>query len=235
MKLTGATSHFRPWSRRERDALRARYLTDGPVVLARVLHRTRGAVMHEAERARVLRRRRWTAAVDRALVMLWGEFTVTRIARKLSRTPLTVYFRARKLELRCGAPQGFEYLSHAARRVGFDAVTLRRILRWAGVGLRQAMSRPDATGRRRHFFVDPFDVDHAIEAWHATETVQGAARRLGMCDETLRKWLLDARRDGDDGVPEKPSGAKQHWRVPSTAIERVVAERLAKFGNRRAA
>lgn len=227
-------NHFncRPWTSQELDALRSRYLTVAADTLSAELRRSRSAIFHKATRLGLVKNRRWTAADDNALRYLWGELPLRQIADKLGRSPLTIYWRAQKIGLSLGVADGSEYLSHAAARAGYTSVQLRRILKWAGVRVRRAMSRNTRNGRRVPHIVVPFDVDEAIAAWHRTETVEEAARRHGICGDTLRRWLIEAA-DAGAKVPKKPTRFRAHWRVETVTLDEVVRARLGE--SRRAA
>lgn len=160
--------------------------------------------------------RRWTPKEDERLVMLWGTCTLQKLAAEFGRTQLTVYWRARGLTLTCGVPRGFEYISVAATRTGFDTGQLRRILQDAGVKIRLAMARPKP-GLTRHFhFVDPIDVDDAVAAWTQQETPEEAARRTGLLGGVVRAALLAAGLD-------PPTRAKFRWRLLSATIDAALA------------
>lgn len=208
------------WSPKEDAVIRARYLSDRCAPIALELGRTPTAVFHRARRLGMTKNRRWTPADDAALRYAWGEGTLRQIATKLGHTPLSTYWRAQKLGLGLGCPDGYEYLSHAAERAGYTATQLRRILAWAGVKVRRSMSRNVRGGRVPHIVV-PFDVDDAVSRWHATETVEHAARRYGAHGDLVRRWLARAIAAGVR-VPPKPR-SKAHWRVPSETIDAVVA------------
>jgi transposase-like protein len=59
------------------------------------------------------------------------------------------------------------------------------------------------------------DVDDAVERWHQTETVESAARRLGLCGETLRRRLKSA----GHGAARKSN--KQHIRVTVDDLRKI--------------
>ncbi len=160
-------------------------------------------------------KRRWTAAEERALRTYWGEMSLRDLARKLDRTELTTYWRARRIGLPTGCPVGYEYLTHAARRLGYCTKQLRRILKAEGVRLRRAISRPPAVGG--YHIVDSFDAESAVERWHLTEDVEAAARRLGVYGGTLRRLLLEKGH-------KPPSRPKFRWRVASELADKLVAE-----------
>lgn len=133
----------------------------------------------------------WTRADEQQLTLLWGEHPLKEIARRLGRNVHGVYFHARKIGLRCGAPQGTEYIWHAANRTGFSVKQLRRIFEIVGgVRERPAMTRPSGRRSYKHSCVVPLDVDDAIAKFISTrETLSEAARRFGIKPHTLRRRL----------------------------------------------
>jgi hypothetical protein len=169
--------------------------------------------------------RRWTGRDLDMLRNNWGDVTPRELARLLGRSEFAVFLRAVKLGLRAGCPPGFEYLTEAARRTGYDDTSpLRSVLRWAGVKIRRSFARPNAKAHNRpRHIVDSYDVDVAIARWHTTETTTAAARRYDTDCMTLRRLLRRAVAAGVE-MPREPKGYNQHWRVPSDIIDRVVAE-----------
>jgi hypothetical protein len=218
----GAIAHTTPWSDAEKETLARVYPLEGAEAAARAIGRPVGPVMSRARRLGLSRKRRWTPDDDQTLRAYWGEMSLNRLAKELQRTTLTVHWRARKLGLETGSPQGTEYLTTAADRTGYDTTTLRRILKAAGVRPSVSMSRP--TGSSRHYhIVDPLDVDDAVKAWLECEDVAPAAVARGLIPETLTFWLEAARKNGFD-MPERPGG-KRRWRIKSEMIDAVVAWR----------
>lgn len=216
----GIAAKFRPWTTAENQMVRDLYTELGPDELARRLNRTTTAVEKKAGSLGVKRRRRWTPQDDRQLRELWGTASTETVARAMRRTPATTYWRARKLGLATGATFGREYLSAAAERAGFATASLKRVMRYADQPLHRTASRP--TGARRHYHaVEPADVDDAVQAWLESEDVYPAAKRHGICGETLQRWLREARASGFD-VPPEPKRHKHRWRVPSATIDAVV-------------
>lgn len=216
-KGKGATADFRPWSAADNATLRELFPKVEAADVARQLGRTRGAVFHQAARLGLKKNLLWTKDHDIDLRWLWESgLSVTAIARRLSRTPLTTYWRARKLGLRCGCPEGFEYLNAAAERTGYERSTLTNILTWAGVTTHRSMARPTKAAAYRFRIVDPMDVDDAIARWHETEPLETAARRVGVEAELLRRRLRAA------GVPEERRAPKAHWRVRQEDVERAL-------------
>lgn len=158
--------------------------------------------------------RRWTPREDARLRLLWGSAPLARVAAELGRSSVTTYWRARRLGLPCGCPQGYEYLTDAARRSGFTTDQLRAILRAAGVRLRVAMARP--TGATRHYhYVDLERVDVVVVAWAGQETPEDAARRHGVSGNVVRSALRAAGH-------VSPTG-KRRWRLPSATIDAALA------------
>lgn len=208
----------RRWSAAEDAAIRARYPEVGGD-LAADLGRPLLSLYERASRLGVSVEPRWTPADDRRLTMIWGEATLNVIAKRMGRTPVSVYWRASKIGLRCGCPQGMEYITNAARRTGFAVDTFKRIIAWAGVKASKTMSRPGA----RYFrclVVEPDDADDAVKRWLDAETIDEAARRIGVDKGTMARWLLASGRE----LPPRPA-VGCHWRVPIEVIDAVVAER----------
>lgn len=216
----GITAQYRAWTDADDATLRARYGRDEAKDIARDLDRVTGAVFHRARALGIKARARWTKANDDHLRMYWGDLNLARIAKDLGRTEVAVYYRAGQLGLDRGAPPGFEYITHAAERTGFCRETLVIILRWAGrQHFRTAVSR--ATGAKRHFhIVESIEVDEAVEAWLATETLEAAARRFDVCGATVERRLHESGKT----LPAKPTD-KTHWRVPTALVDEVMAAR----------
>lgn len=217
----------------EEDAVLTKAYSEGGIYAARAALPARGAsaIYHRTQRLKLVRRRRWTDADDARLRDLWdGGNTVDEVAKALGRTVATTYWRAQHIGLPLGVPEGWEYLSSAARRTGYHGDQLRKILAFAGADIRRALSAPGRPARgksrkvRVHYIVVPGEVDTAIEAWHATEPVETAARRIGMCGETLKRRLLAAgvEKPKRRGKP-RAGHAPFHWRVTQEDIDRALA------------
>lgn len=168
---------------------------------------------------------KWTKKEDDLLAMHWGYMPMRELAELVGRTQLAVYQRCRQLGVGGGCPNGFEYVSAAARRTGFDLKTLRRVLRLGHVEIRRGGAKTDEYTLRPRSFVESFEVDEAVKAWCQTEHIATAAARHGLSRLTLKSWLLEAKRKGVK-MPAKPARA-QHWRIPSRTIDAIVAEKLA--------
>lgn len=222
--LARAGAMGRRWTADEDRKLRELY-PRGVSVVRRALDGARSdyAIMQRAFRLGVHRKPHWAAADDRQLTFLWeSRIRLSAIARRMGRTPFAVYRRAQTIGLSVGAPDGFEYITGAARRCGFAIRTMATMLRAAGVQFHITHSDPGVAGKgtwRRHY-VDPDDVDRAVSAWMAAETVKGAAEARNINRMTLHRWLIAA------GLT--PPGHKRTWRLPVEVIDRVVAKHRSK-------
>jgi len=222
------------WTMAEDALVRSLYAVQGARACADALPgRSVTAVMKRARKLGLATHRRWTDLDYKRLRLLWGDgLSLETIAKKLGRTPKTTYWRAQHLGLPLGCPQGYEYLTAASERTGYDRTSLRIILRWAGVDVYRAITRESKPRGRlkrhsfRHHYVDPDRVDEAVAGWLRTECVEAAARRIGVCGETIRRWLIDA----GHTPPTKP---RARWRVESAEIDRVAADGLRRFAKHR--
>lgn len=163
-------------------------------------------------------RRPWTKRDNTLLIDLWsGRGLVENIAAQLGRTVVAIVQQAEVLRLGIGCPRGFEYLTAATTRSGFtNTEDLRRVLRWAGVKTYVARTKSPKNQWRRHF-VDPDAVDRALAKWAATEPIGAAARRVGVSQPSLRKWLQAA------GVADARSSSCEHWRVTEEEVARALS------------
>lgn len=209
------------------DAVLQRMTSTDRSALAEPLGRTPSSIRHRISRLGATVKPRWTEADDERLRFFWDTpTTIPELCAKFGRSAQGICRRARRLGLQQRVPPGYEFLSHAAERAGFAARTLRRILHWAGVAVHNVRShgmkrRPLPVRRKasfRQLYVDPFDVDEAVERWLRTETPGEAARRTGVDATTIRRLL---RKAGGDGEP----GFRRRWRVDSELLDRLLRER----------
>jgi hypothetical protein len=212
----------RRWTPAMDAELRRRYFSEYVKDIAADLGVSTIALFHRARRIGLKKNRQWTAANDLELRELWGECSLAELSGRLKRTQATLYWRGQLLGLTSQVPRGFEYLTHAADRTGYDTGQLRAILKWAGVRLRVSMGRPVKHRSRRHHIVDPYDVNEAIARWLRTEPLASAASRRGVSASVLERRLRLLPK-----VPRKPKG-KKHWRVPSDLIDQALATPLPK-------
>lgn len=208
----------RAWRPEEDAVVREHYAELGATaVAARLTGRTVFAVQIRAGRLGVKHVPRWTRSQDLKLQDLWesGQRLVS-MARELGRSPRAVSLRARELGLGIVAPAGYETLTAAVVRTGFNtSYQLRRVLRWAGVPLHVSRSFAPRRVYRRHF-VCPEDVDAAVAAWMRSESASGAARRVRCTRRTLLKRLERA------GV-EKGRARSKFWRLDPADVDRAMA------------
>ena len=220
----GALASFVPWTAAEDAIFRQAYNAGGiHGAIAALPKRNVNSLYHRAQRLGLSRRRRWSPIDDVRLRKLWNaELDLDQIAERLGRTQISTYWRAQKIGLPLGCPDGWEYLSHAAKRTGYDTGQLRTILAADGISLRCAIAAPNRKRRgkvtgfvRRTHIVPPGAVDAAVEAWLEREPLEAAARRVQMCAETL------ARRLRSIGVT-KDVGRKRYWRVSAEDVSRAL-------------
>jgi len=164
-------------------------------------------------------RHAWTPNEDSHLRALWGVHTIEQIAEAMGRPRIGVHARARRLGLSFGTPSGTETLSRASKRTGFSHQLLSKILRANNVPSYRAMSTPANPAAPKRACYDPAQVDAAVIAWEASESVRHAAISRGIPDTMLRAWLRRA------GLRAPSKG--RTWRVPSQTIDAVVAARRA--------
>jgi len=179
------------------------------------------------------RSRPWSEADLFTLAALWGSpgLSLAALARRFSRTPYAVYVAAGRAGLARGVPEGWESIAAAAGRTGYTVATLRRVLAAAGVRTSTAWGNPRAprTGAPKRA-VRPADVDRAVAAWLARETVEEAARRVGVVPVTLRRWLrLSGCRGPGSGlawrVGEGEVAAALQWRAERPPLVQHAAAR----------
>lgn len=205
------------WTPAELEILRGSYVERGRAYVAAATGRSVASVCAKAARLGLARKPRWTDLENQQLRNWWGVESLHAIAMRLGRTRIAVFRQGvYELGLRRGVQDGQESLKAAARRTGYAIATLRRILDAAGVKLSRPTSEPKCR-RKARWAVDVAEVDEAVAAWLATETVFGAARVRGIGDDALRALLKRT-----PGVPPKPEGRKA-WRIPSAVIDRALA------------
>jgi hypothetical protein len=217
----------RPWTKEDDQILRDHYAKLGWQGCLEIMpKRSKQTIQARVKNLGISTRKFWTETEDKRLRALWElDMRLVDIAKEFGRSEQSTYDRAEAIGLQLGCPDGFETLYAAKLRAGFaNTETLRKIMRWAGKKIVPSRSSPRKRSiKRRQHFVDPCDVDEAVAAWMATETIEGAARARGIAGPTLEVWLKQS------GELEKlEHRAETHWRIPSEVIDRVVAERRAQ-------
>ena len=143
----------RPWTEKNKAALRAAYAKGGyKACKARFPKRGKWSLYHMLSRLRLCRSRRWTPKEIEHLYTYWGTQSLRSLCRILRRTRVAICGKARQLGLSLGCPQGFEYLTAAATRAGYNTRQLRQILAWAEVKIKDAYVA--IPGQRRQHIVD---------------------------------------------------------------------------------
>ena len=153
--------------------------------------------------------RRWTREEEAKLVLRWGGVSVDALARQLDRTPCAVWRRAYLCGLTRAARSNT--LNAFARELGASYNLMLAIVRRAGIKPLPNSSRTRRPRGQRYY--DDQQVREAFDRWLSSETIWGAARRLGMHDNSLRRRVKRA------GV-YVPQYAH---RYPSEVLERVAA------------
>lgn len=224
----------RLWTPDEDAIIRATWpKRGGPAKVRKLLpHRTPAALRCHAKLLGVVTQPKWTTREVLILREEWLSGTSTRgLREKLRGRPWCgIVMKARSLGLRLGAPQGHETLTACSKRLGFGCTTqFQRVLTWAGV--QTTNTRALNPGREyRVKFVDSEEAEAALRRWMEAEDIGSAARRRGLYPVTLRRWC---RADGvlEGSQPEH----RYRQRLPSSVIDRVVAQHRPAQPERRAA
>ncbi|MDP3278604.1 MAG: hypothetical protein Q8Q09_25670 [Deltaproteobacteria bacterium] len=151
---------------------------------------------------------RWTQAQITYLTREWGEMSQRNLARELApHTWYAIRERAKRLGLHMGVPQGRETLNTLAPEFGVDPVTLRKILREAGVQRVRVYPLRRHYGRSCRYHYERDDARDAFDAWLALETLAEAARRMGVSYQWLRKraLLTTSKQDGTNFARRAPT------------------------------
>jgi hypothetical protein len=222
------------WEPAEDEIVRANYpRRRAHAKLRRLLpHRTWGAIK---QRAGVLGlatlHRVWTARERAYVEANWQVVGVAAIALALRRTRCAIVQYAKELGLPFGIPQGCLSIEQAAKRQSYERSVLRKILQREGVAFHPWQGFR-GRGKSPRYYVDEVEMLEALERHerrvHSTETIKGAARARGLCHQMLGRWLYEA------GAAPADQRGRPH-EIPSEVIDRVIAERRAKYPPRKRA
>ena len=140
-------------------------------------------------------RAKWTADHDEKLRLLWTAIPLYQIAKRLGRTECAVRARAITLGLPLGVARGYESFATAARRSGYEHITLKRAVRWCERrGERvdwSALPAVRPTRRRGQWRqIDPDEADAVARAYSTSELASQASQRLGVPPWTLRRRAI---------------------------------------------
>lgn len=223
------------WTEREIGVLRDRYKRHGARGCAKRLPgRSMGAIKTRANRLGLIHRAAppWSSSELDTLRREWHEVGERTLRGKLrGRTWIAIRAVARELGLPFGVPQGCESVRASAARNGYDDETFRRVLQDAGVRVR-ACYRGDYRGDVRAFYVEIDEADRAVAMRASTETITGAARRLGITPRWL--WCMLMRVGLRDPVREARGSVRgSAYRLLTTAIEAGIIEYRLRYAKRR--
>lgn len=185
------------WTPAELQYLADHYLEQTAEEMASAIGRTKRAVFRRLQILSLRQRGRWSREEDRRLTLLWmGTDKIEDLSKRLGRSSQSICRRAKVLGLAATKPSdSYEFLSEAAKRVGYSRSALIRILRWAEVPIHTARSHVPScanTGKRRAYrqkYVDAFDADEAVTRWVRTATITDVAEEYGINPSSLRRHL----------------------------------------------
>lgn len=227
---TGVFAAFDPWTPAEIAALRTAYASGGIHAARAALPERSTLSLYKKARRLGLRRKRcnWTERDFAKLRALWSpETTLEAIAAALGSTPKTVYWYSRRLNLPA-VPEGWERLTHAAERTGYDTGQLVAILLAANVSVYRTLSRPSEPRgqRRRHRsrfrVVWAADVDQAVADWTQREDARSVEQRIGISDTALVARLKAA------GVKKLSRKRNARWRLTPEDLERALGVKMVR-------
>jgi hypothetical protein len=210
-----------PWTETEKGVMRASYLKVGmKAMLKRLPGRSRSSILSKAYSMGLKKRRHWTDKEASWLRSNWGVEPMDTLCARLRRSRASVHWKAEKIGLKVGAPEGWETITAAARRSGYAVSSLRNILAWADAKIILAYHATRQTKCRR-MIVESFDVDDAVERWLASEYLHSAAKARRMGDRTLLQMMLAC-----GGKMTRMKKAKGHgwWRAETREWDRAVME-----------
>lgn len=155
-------------------------------------------------------RRRWRPEEDAFALNSAGDLTLAAMQARVGRSAVAIQMRRRAHGVGMGCPQGFEYLTHAATRLGYETSQIRQILAWADVRIRPAFSRKGSVGGR--FIVESDAATEAVARWCSMYTAVAAAKELGVSDT----WVLEHVR-----TDPRATRAGSLWRIPPEVVENL--------------
>jgi hypothetical protein len=167
----------------------------------------------------------WSSEDDARLRRAWH--TETRdgiLALFPDRNWNAIGLHAASLGLPFGPPQGYEFVTVAARKCGYYLPTFRKLLARHGVPVRNH-TRKAPTGHwkaRDHREIVEWSLAlQAVDADHETEVVAAAARMRGIPQLTFRKWAL-----AEGLIETKRQGVRQ--RLPTAVCDAIVERHRPK-------
>lgn len=211
---------YRPYSKEEISVIERLYRSGGPSACAPFMPGRSEWCITKAAQARGFKRRpgKWSKEEEKLLCDSWHIVDLEDIAKKLNRKKLGVYWKAKKLGLHIGTPQGMETLNACSIRTGFTAAAIVHVLKWAGVSLMRSQTvNRNWKGKYTHQFVDTFEADEAVRSFLTSETLNEASRRTGIGRQSLYKFMVKEK------APHRPR-KKRQWRLQADYIDGVITK-----------
>lgn len=204
------------WSDSDDAKLRRSFTAGGVLAALRALpKRTRPAVWRRARRLGLQREPQWPPQDDATLRELWAQARpLHEVAARFQRSQEAVAARAHKLGLRRGCPDGWEYVTAAARRTGFDEPLFRKVLAAAQVEVRPALTFHQGRTSRRTEIVHSEGADLAVAHWMTGAPLAVQARRYGVACETMERRLAK--------VGVRRPRPRRHWHVSDADVARAM-------------
>lgn len=161
----------------------------------------------------------WNERDDRLLSWHLESRGPKALAKELGRTYNAIIRRAIALGLiERGCLRGYETLEQASIRTGYDASTLRRIIKGRGIKAKKPNTHDervhDQAARSTYSMTE---IDRAVAEWHETETFHSACLRLEVDPSVMKKTLARL------GVTKPPNMKRVHWRIPTDKLEEAAA------------
>lgn len=125
------------------------------------------------------------------LAACFHEVGLPELARRFQRGKKAVWLKANELGL-CKPSDRLISITKLKDISGHDKDSLLRILRWAGLRIRNKNVKPGASRSKVHRVIFLDEALEAIEQWHTTETLRGAAEARSVTGAWLRRRLIHA-------------------------------------------
>jgi hypothetical protein len=229
------TAQRKFWSAAEIEIVKTQYPELGPKKALKLLPgRTHSSLVQKAEKLGIKvngnHRRRWTDDEIQYIESEW-EFTKPHIiARELNRKIRAIINKAENLGLHKGPPEGCDFVTAVANKMGYEPSTFYGILEHFNVKVTRLPTIPQGkrkrtkrTTRRRfkapHRYVDIMEAEEAVRKWVTeTETIPKAAERLEISQHRLTDILIAA------GLKVVSKDKKFALRLNSKTLDKLVAD-----------
>lgn len=213
---------YRLWSADDEARLKAAYLRGGmKEAMAEFPGKRMRGLHQKLTRMGVAGNKQMSDDEAELVRKMWGTVPLREISRALGRAESHVLNVVKfRLGLKVAVPPGWEYLSAAAARAGFDIESLKNVLRHYRVPM-QGTACASGVRKSHRTIVESSEVDRAVRGWLRLETLKDAAARHGLFDGQLRRWMVDA------GYQAPPPGRR--WRMAPEQFDAVVDDRRTNF------